>query len=671
MEAAVNSRSRFLSTLLAISLTSMLPAHAVSPKKGIGESSQPNAMQTISNSNISWYYDWSPRPAAGIAFPGVQFVPMIWGMNNLNAADLLAAKASGADTLLGFNEPNEKTQSNMTVQQALDAWPQLEALNMRLGSPAPGTGDDVKPDGWLAQFMAGARAAGYRVDFICIHPYQSSFDPDQATKDLIREVTTVHDMYHLPIWVTEYAMANWKTPPQTPDAVTQAKFATESAQALEALPFVERYAWYGDVPNQPTFSLYNADGTPTPVGAAWQFAPEGAEGHNFNNGLAMTPPMGWSSWNNYRTVVNEKDIRRAADALVTTGLKDAGYEYVDIDVGWFFNQRDAGGNMIPDQERFPSGMKALADYIHSKGLKAGIYTDVGEKGCGQGGSSPDYYDRDVKLFAEWDYDLVKVDSCGAPKDAATMRSLYGKFSEAILRAPRRMVFSICSQGEGEPWLWGPQTGNYWRVGHDVDYYNWINPQDNYLWEGVLYEIDRAAAHPDIAGPGHWNDPDMLPLGGVKDSPGKAQPGGRFLTSEEEKSVFSMWSMLAAPLILGAKLTEIPQSTLTIALNREVIAVDQDPDGKPATLIDEQGPGLQVWERPLHSQHGEKRAVLLFNRTWFTAKITYTPHADSNFTEFHARDVWTHSDLGDLLEKYTAAIPPHGVAMLVITAARPQ
>jgi alpha-galactosidase len=133
----------------------------------------------------------------------------------------------------------------------------------------------------------------------------------------------------------------------------------------------------------------------------------------------------------------------------------------------------------------------------------------------------------------------------------------------------------------------------------------------------------------------------------------------------------MWSMLAAPLILGAKLTEIPQSTLTIALNREVIAVDQDPDGKPATLIDEQGPGLQVWERPLHSQHGEKRAVLLFNRTWFTAKITYTPHADSNFTEFHARDVWTHSDLGDLLEKYTAAIPPHGVAMLVITAARPQ
>jgi alpha-galactosidase len=232
-----------------------------------------------------------------------------------------------------------------------------------------------------------------------------------------------------------------------------------------------------------------------------------------------------------------------------------------------------------------------------------------------------------------------------------------------------MVLSICSQGEGEPWLWGPHSGNYWRVGHDVDYYNWINPQDNYLWEGVLYEIDRAAAHPEIAGPGHWNDPDMLPLGGVMDSPGKIQPGGPFLTYEEEKSAFSMWSMLAAPLILGANLTEIPQSSLAIALNREVIAVDQDSDGKPAILIDEQGPGLQVWERPLHSQHGEKRAVLLFNRTWFTARITYTPPAGSSFTMFHARDLWTHSDVGDSLKTYTATIPSHGVVMLLVTAVR--
>lgn len=385
----------------------------------------------------------------------------------------------------------------------------------------------------------------------------------------------------------------------------------------------------------------------------------------FSNGLAMTPPMGWSSWNNYRTTITEEQIRKVADAMLSTGLKDAGYQYVDIDVGWFFNKRDANGNMLADQDRFPGGMKALADYIHGKGLKAGIYTDVGEKGCGQGGSSPVYYERDARLFAEWGYDLVKVDSCGAKKDTATMRSLYGQFSEAMRKAPRRMVFSICSQGEGDPWLWGPYMGNYWRVGHDADYYNWINPEDNYIWEGVLYEFDRAAAHPEIAGPGHWNDPDMLPIGGVANG-GKPQPRGQVLTPEEEKSVMSMWSMLAAPLILGANPINLPEHTLAIALNREVIAVDQDPDGRQASLIDEQGPGLQVWERPLRSQHEEKKAVLQLNRTGFTAKISYRPTLGSQGTTFHARDLWLHAGVGDSLKTYTATVPSHGAVMLLIT-----
>lgn len=388
----------------------------------------------------------------------------------------------------------------------------------------------------------------------------------------------------------------------------------------------------------------------------------------FSNGLATRPPMGWSSWNNHRTEVNEADIRKAADSMVATGLKAAGYEYVDLDVGWFLNQRDTNGGMIPDQTRFPSGMKALADYIHSKGLKAGIYTDVGENGCGQGGSAPRFYARDAEQFAKWGYDLVKVDSCGAKKPGGDMRSLYEQFGEAMLAAGRPMVFSICSQGEGDPWIWGPFTGNYWRVGHDVDYYNWINPSDNYIWEGVLYEFDRASVHPDIAGPGHWNDPDMLPVGGVKEIHGP-QPGGRFLTPEEEKSVMSMWSMLAAPLILGADLVDIPGHTLEVALNREVIAVDQDRDGHQARLIDEQGPGLQVWERPLHSEGTERNAVLLLNRTSFTAKITYTPPAGSGGAAFQARDLWSHLDIGNSLKTYTATIPPHGVVMLVIIPAR--
>ncbi|MGC2639208.1 MAG: glycosyl hydrolase [Acidobacteriaceae bacterium] len=241
-------------------------------KKGVGEYDQPHGAATLAQLGVAWYYDWKPRPDVAHAPAGVQFIPMIWGEQNLNPADLKAAKDAGAGIVLGFNEPNEKSQSHMTVQEALHAWPQLEALQLRLGSPAPGTGDDVKPDGWLAQFMAGARARGYHVDFICIHPYQSSFDPGQATNELIREVTTVHNMYHRPIWVTEYAMAQWGPPQKTPSAAVQAEFIRKSTAALEKLPFVERYAWYGDVPRQPTFSTDRTDGTPTAVGKAWSEA---------------------------------------------------------------------------------------------------------------------------------------------------------------------------------------------------------------------------------------------------------------------------------------------------------------------------------------------------------------------------------------------------------------
>lgn len=269
-------QSGILPVMLSLAL-SMTPSAllAASRKKGVGEYLQPHGTETISQLHVSWYYDWAPVPDIREAPARVQFIPMIWGLKNLNMADLEAAKATGAGILLGFNEPNGKNQANMTVQQALDAWPQLEALHMRLGSPAPG-GDAAKPGGWLAKFMAGAKIRGYRVDFICIHPYQASSDPDQATKDLVAEVVKVHNMYNLPIWVTEYAMARWDPLQHTPEEAIQAKFAEESANALEALPFVERYAWYGDVPNQPTFSLYHSDGTATSVGAAWIAAPTDA-----------------------------------------------------------------------------------------------------------------------------------------------------------------------------------------------------------------------------------------------------------------------------------------------------------------------------------------------------------------------------------------------------------
>lgn len=267
MKRAILPAVLFLS--VSLTSTSLL---AATPKKGVGEYTQPHGARVLAGLKVSWYYDWKPRPDVSGAPAGVQFIPMIWGPQNLNEADLQAAKASGAGIVLGFNEPNESSQSNMTVEEALDAWPKLEALGMRLGSPAAGTGDDVKPDGWLARFMAGAKERGYRVDFLCLHPYQSSFDPEVATRDLVREVTEMHERYHLPIWVTEYAIANWEAKPVTPDAATEAKFVRESTAAMDKLPFVERYAWYGAVTNQPNFSTNDDNGKQTPVGKAWSEA---------------------------------------------------------------------------------------------------------------------------------------------------------------------------------------------------------------------------------------------------------------------------------------------------------------------------------------------------------------------------------------------------------------
>ena len=250
-----------------------LAAQATSAKKGLGEWGQPYADLTLTDARVAWYYDWQPRSDVPRPPPGIQFVPMIWGGKNLNPRDEADAKRTGAGILLTFNEPDNPGQSHMTVAEALTAWPQLEALGMTLGSPAVAE-DPTKPNGWLAQFMAGAKASGYRVDFICVHAYQSNFNPEAATERLVKTLQTVYSLYHLPIWLTEYAMASWPgNRTLTPDFATQAAFARVSAPALESLPFLQRYAWYVDSPNQRTWSAYKPDGSETVVGAAWKLAP--------------------------------------------------------------------------------------------------------------------------------------------------------------------------------------------------------------------------------------------------------------------------------------------------------------------------------------------------------------------------------------------------------------
>lgn len=242
--------------------------------KGVGNyHGVPRAISNMVALHVGWYYNWGTAPNGET--PGIQFVPMIWAHANVNANELHAAVASGAGVLLGFNEPDVQDQSNMTVEQAIADWPRLQATGLRLGSPATGTGDDTQTNGWLAHFMAQIKAHGYRVDFICMHPYQANFDVAQAMENLHREIAYVHDTYHLPVWVTEYGMVDWHKN-SYPDPDTAARFATSSAAMMNGLPFVERYAWYSLIPNQRTLSLDNSDGSLNVIGNAWAKAPGGA-----------------------------------------------------------------------------------------------------------------------------------------------------------------------------------------------------------------------------------------------------------------------------------------------------------------------------------------------------------------------------------------------------------
>ncbi|QDA61627.1 glycoside hydrolase family 27 protein [Hymenobacter jejuensis] len=373
--------------------------------------------------------------------------------------------------------------------------------------------------------------------------------------------------------------------------------------------------------------------------------------------LALTPPMGWSSWNTFKKEPSEVVLRQTADALVASGLQKVGYTYINVDDFWSTG-RDASGNIRADSAKFPSGMKALADYIHSKGLKAGIYTNIGTKANYATLASGGYYAQDMKTFADWGFDYVKVDVNFAPeRTEAAYKKEFSELAQAIAAAGRPMLLSICNQGGGQYQNWAPALGNTWRVGADIDH---MPKGSTTQWAGVLYELDKAAAFPEIAGPGHWNDADMLLVGVGSD-------GGRLMvmTPEEQKSHFSMWCLLASPLILGNDLRSITPETLAIVTNREAIAVDQDPLGQQGKLLYEQAPGLQVWAKKLASKNGEAYAVALFNRSASAAEIGVDFNKLGVAKSVKVRDLWAHKDLGKFSKKYAAAVPSHGVLLLLL------
>lgn len=360
----------------------------------------------------------------------------------------------------------------------------------------------------------------------------------------------------------------------------------------------------------------------------------------FSNGLARTPPMGWNSWNHFACDVSAQLIKETADAMAKDGMRDAGYQYVVIDDCWQVS-RDASGRLVADSLRFPGGMKPLADYVHAKGLKFGLYTDAGRHTCQGRPGTYGSEELDARTFAEWGVDYVKEDWCYA--DGLDAPTQYAKFRDALASAGRPIVFSICEWGSNHPWEWGPETGNLWRTTGDIE--------DR--WGSMLTNLDLSTQYATAAAPGGWNDPDMLEVGN----------GG--MTEEEYRAHFSLWALLAAPLMAGNDVRTMSAATHDLIVNKEVILVDQDSLGKQGMLVQEPAPDLQVWTKPLADG---SRAVVLLNRSVLQSVIGASWHALGIHGSARVRDLWAHADLGTFTGRFSATVPAHGAVMVRITPA---
>jgi alpha-galactosidase len=353
--------------------------------------------------------------------------------------------------------------------------------------------------------------------------------------------------------------------------------------------------------------------------------------------LAQTPPMGWNSWNKFACDVSEKLIKETAEAMVSSGMQAAGFKFVNIDDCWQVS-RDAQGTIVADADRFPSGIKALADYVHSKGLKLGIYTDAGRMTCQKRPGSYEHEVQDIKTYAEWGVDYVKIDWCYA--EGLDPEVQYPKFRDAIAQAGRPIVFSICNWGVKAPWHWGPKTGNLWRTTGDIS--------DKYDSMSLIGFSQNGLES--FAGPGQWNDPDMLEVGN----------GG--MNRDEYRTHMALWAILAAPLLAGNDLRSMSQETRDMLTNADVLAVDQDPKGVQGHRIWQEGP-LEIWTRPLADG---SLAVGLFNRTEAALKMTVDFKSIGAPATAKVRDLWERKDLGTLKNSYSSAVPKHGVVFLKIS-----
>jgi len=380
------------------------------------------------------------------------------------------------------------------------------------------------------------------------------------------------------------------------------------------------------------------------VGTGVATAPATTPAIALGNGLAVTPAMGFNNWNSTHCGpdFNEAMVEGIADLFVSDGLKAAGYTYINLDDCWALPERDAAGNLVPDPVRFPHGIKALADYVHARGLKFGLYSSAGTMTCDAVSGFPGglgHERQDADLWASWGVDYVKYDNCN--NDGSSTQSRYTTMGEALKATGRPILYSICEWGSTQPWTWAPALGNSWRTTGDIT--------DTWSSMIAIAHLNQALAA--YAGPGAWNDPDMLEVGN----------GG--MTDTEYRTHFSLWSEMAAPLLIGSDLRTASAATLAILKNTDVIAVDQDPLGKQGTVVSS-ADGLVVMSKPLA---GGDRAVTLTNETAAATTVSTTLPAVGlgGAASYELRDLWSKatSVTGGPI---SASVPAHGTVMYRVT-----
>ncbi len=374
-------------------------------------------------------------------------------------------------------------------------------------------------------------------------------------------------------------------------------------------------------------------------------------------GLALTPPMGWNSWNTFQTNISEKMVMEIADSMVSSGMKDAGFTYIVLDDGWMAMERNANGDLVPDPKKFPNGIKAVADYVHSKGLKFGLYNCAGTKTCAGYPGTRGYEYQDARFYASVGIDYLKYDWCNT--DGINAREAYTTMSKALTITGRPIIFSLCEWGTYKPWEWAAPVGHLWRTTGDIfACFDCIKKYDTWSALGVMQITDKQNGLRKFAGPAHWNDPDMLEV-------------GNGLSDNENKSHFTIWSMLAAPLIAGNDIRKMSAHTKAVLTNKEVVALNQDSLGIQGFVYNVKD-SIEIWVKPL--SHNEV-AICFLNRSVNPATVNFNwkeqPIIDSIFnfkydftsSNYSIKNLWLHKQEGNTSKPYQAVLQGHVVIAL--------